>query len=51
LRRTPTMHVKEVAWRSGFTSAAHFSRMFRQRFGATPKEYAAHERESDRGAK
>jgi AraC-like DNA-binding protein len=49
LRRTPNIHVKEVAWRFGFASAAHFSRTFRQRFGATPKEYAADERESDQG--
>jgi AraC-like DNA-binding protein len=50
LCRVPNLHVKEIAWRCGFASAAHFSRMFRERFGATPKDYATHRRESDDGA-
>ncbi|MFC0576182.1 helix-turn-helix domain-containing protein [Paraburkholderia solisilvae] len=31
------MHIKEVAYRCGFSSHAHFSRVFRQRFGISPK--------------
>ena len=27
---------------AGFSSAAHFSRMFRQRYGASPREWRAH---------
>ena len=30
--------VAQVAYRWGFTDAAHFSRLFRQRFGCTPSE-------------
>lgn len=32
------LRIEEVAWRCGFASAAHFSRLFKQRYGATPKE-------------
>jgi AraC-like DNA-binding protein len=32
------LRIEEIAWRCGFASAAHFSRLFRQRYGATPKE-------------
>jgi AraC-like DNA-binding protein len=45
------MHVKEVAYRCGFSSHAHFSRAFRQRFGVSPKDAAVKglnvERKSD----
>ncbi|SAK79477.1 AraC family transcriptional regulator [Caballeronia fortuita] len=31
--------IKEVAFESGFSDAAHFSRAFRHRFGVSPREY------------
>ncbi|TDG01871.1 helix-turn-helix domain-containing protein [Paraburkholderia guartelaensis] len=33
--------IKEIAFDSGFSEAAHFSRAFRQRFGVTPREFRA----------
>jgi AraC-like DNA-binding protein len=36
--RNPT--VAEIAWRHGFASEAHFSRLFRKRFGHSPVEVA-----------
>ncbi|WP_408581717.1 helix-turn-helix domain-containing protein [Burkholderia cenocepacia] len=33
------LRIEEVAWRCGFSSAAHFSRRFRERFGQTPTEW------------
>jgi AraC-like DNA-binding protein len=45
------IHIKEVAYRCGFTSHAHFSRAFRRRFGVSPKDAAVAglniQRESD----
>ncbi|MFC0577077.1 helix-turn-helix domain-containing protein [Paraburkholderia solisilvae] len=38
---TPHGAIQEVAYQCGFTSAAHFSRAFRERFGLSPREYAA----------
>jgi len=32
------MQVGEIAWRWGFTDAAHFSRLFRDRFGCSPSD-------------
>jgi AraC-like DNA-binding protein len=32
------MQVAQIAYRWGFSDAAHFSRLFRQRFGCTPSE-------------
>jgi AraC family transcriptional regulator, positive regulator of tynA and feaB len=32
------LRINEVAWQCGFTSAAHFSRMFKKHFGVSPKE-------------
>jgi AraC-like DNA-binding protein len=29
--------VQEIAWQSGFSTAAHFSRVFKQRFGVPPR--------------
>lgn len=34
--RNPT--IAEIGWRHGFTSEAHFSRLFRKRFGHSPAE-------------
>jgi AraC-like DNA-binding protein len=34
------LQVQEVAFQCGFVSAAHFSRAFRQRFGAAPRDIA-----------
>ena len=31
--------IGEIADMLGFSSASHFSRVFRQRFGKTPKEF------------
>jgi AraC-like DNA-binding protein len=40
LAETPDLAIKDVANRCGFASAAHFSRLFRQKYGVTPREYA-----------
>jgi AraC-like DNA-binding protein len=39
LRRSNERHVyiKEIAYRCGFVNAAHFSRLFKQRFGVSPR--------------
>jgi AraC-like DNA-binding protein len=31
--------VSEIAYRVGFKSAAHFSRMFKQKFKVSPRQY------------
>ncbi|WP_407156234.1 acetamidase/formamidase family protein [Bradyrhizobium sp. STM 3557] len=31
--------ISEIAYRTGFADSAHFSRSFRQRFGASPREF------------
>jgi AraC-like DNA-binding protein len=36
--RAHDKQVAEIAWRWGFADAAHFSRLFHDRFGCTPKE-------------
>jgi AraC-like DNA-binding protein len=41
LAETPELAIKEVAGRCGFASAAHFSRLFKQKYGVTPREYAS----------
>ena len=38
-RRFTGLAISEVAWRCGFKNPSHFSRLFRQRFGAAPLEY------------
>ncbi len=40
--------VSEIAFRCGFTDAAHFSRAFRERFGASPRAYRRAEAERTR---
>jgi AraC-like DNA-binding protein len=39
LQTDPTLSIKEVAYASGFASAAHFSAKFKIHFGVTPSEY------------
>lgn len=36
-----TMPAQEIAWRCGFSSASHFSRVFKQRFGVSPGDVRA----------
>jgi AraC-like DNA-binding protein len=36
-----TLQAKEIAYRCGFTSAAHFSRAFKERYGMSPRDFAA----------
>ncbi|CAB3751753.1 AraC family transcriptional regulator [Paraburkholderia humisilvae] len=44
LAGAPQGAIQEVAYQCGFASAAHFSRAFKERYGMTPREYAAHQR-------
>lgn len=37
-QRGGAVQVAEIAWRWGFTDAAHFSRLFKARFGCAPSE-------------
>lgn len=39
LAQRPDRAIAEVAFAWGFSSAAHFSRLFRKQFGATPSDY------------
>lgn len=39
LASRPDMSVSEIAFRWGFSDAAHFSRAFRRRFGLSPREW------------
>jgi AraC-like DNA-binding protein len=41
LAGTPDLAIQDVADRCGFTSPAHFSRLFKQKHGMTPREYAS----------
>jgi AraC-like DNA-binding protein len=36
------VRAKEVAYRCGFSDAAHFSRAFKARFGMSPREFSSH---------
>ncbi|CAB3774492.1 helix-turn-helix transcriptional regulator [Paraburkholderia humisilvae] len=40
LANTPRGAIQEVSYQCGFESAAHFSRVFKERYGMTPREYA-----------
>jgi len=40
-RRGARMQVAEIAWRAGFADPAHFSRLFKERFGCTPTDARA----------
>ena len=37
-------HISDIAFAWGFNDLAHFSRIFRQRFGASPREWREHPR-------
>ena len=39
--KTRDYPIHEIAYMSGFKSAAHFSRMFRATYGMPPREYRA----------
>jgi AraC-like DNA-binding protein len=41
LAGAPQGAIQEIAYRCGFASAAHFSRAFKERYGMTPRAYAA----------
>jgi len=41
---TTTVSISQIAYRWGFNDAAHFSRVFRNRFGLSPREVADHAR-------
>ncbi|WP_315835880.1 acetamidase/formamidase family protein [Bradyrhizobium prioriisuperbiae] len=42
--------VSEIAFRCGFSDAAHFSRSFRERFGLSPRAFRQHEAERAAGS-
>ena len=44
-----TRTVTEVALYSGFTDATHFGRVFKVRYGLTPRDYRRNSRMSERG--
>ncbi|MFC0396887.1 helix-turn-helix domain-containing protein [Paraburkholderia rhizosphaerae] len=50
LARAPQGAIQDVAYQCGFASAAHFSRAFKERYGMTPREYAASHKTSRGGA-
>jgi AraC-like DNA-binding protein len=37
-------HISDIAFAWGFNDLAHFSRIFKQRFGASPREWREHPR-------
>lgn len=39
LLRDPSLSISVVAFRTGFASSSHFSRIFRQYVGCTPSQY------------
>jgi AraC-like DNA-binding protein len=39
--RTQSLSIGEVAWRNGFLDPGYFARLFRKRFGITPREWRA----------
>ena len=41
-RYGPVVTIREIAYRCGFQNPAHFSRTFKERFGVSPREAAAH---------
>lgn len=43
------INITQIAYAVGFNNQAHFSTVFKKYFGMSPTEYAAKEREKDRG--
>ncbi|MNR67817.1 DNA-binding transcriptional activator FeaR [compost metagenome] len=41
--RYSALSVSEIAYRAGFNNASHFSRSFKQRYGAAPSSYRSSE--------
>ena len=39
LLRTSKKHVNEIAYESGFENSTHFSRLFKEKFGAAPLQF------------
>jgi AraC-like DNA-binding protein len=42
LLRTRGAHdssIQEIAWQCGFTTAAHFSRLFKRQYGVSPSDF------------
>jgi AraC-like DNA-binding protein len=39
--RAGSLPVAEIAFRAGFLDAGYFTRLFRKRFGITPREWRA----------
>ena len=37
-----TRHISDIAFAWGFNDLAHFSRIFKQKFGASPREWREH---------
>jgi AraC-like DNA-binding protein len=35
-------HISDIAFAWGFNDLAHFSRIFKQKFGASPREWRKH---------
>jgi AraC-like DNA-binding protein len=36
---SPNASIQEISWQCGFATAAHFSRLFRQRYGQSPSDF------------
>jgi transcriptional regulator GlxA family with amidase domain len=43
LRHRPELSISAVAYEVGFTSAPHFNRLFRARFGTSPSQWRSEE--------
>jgi AraC family transcriptional regulator, positive regulator of tynA and feaB len=37
--RVPEFRIEEIAWRCGFSDPTHFSRSFKSRYGAPPRQF------------
>jgi AraC-like DNA-binding protein len=52
LKQTPKyrIQIQEIAFQCGFSSAAHFSRLFKQHYGITPRDALNAAHSADSGA-